>query len=138
MSRSALVLTKTAAMNRPLVLLVDDADDSRELFAECLRQEGFDVVEAARLVEGIARARHDRPDLVLLDLSLPDGDGCDAARALKSDEATRAIPILALTGHAEAQARADALQAGCDGVLLKPCLPDELVLEVKARVSRRP
>ena len=75
------------------------------------------------------------PDLVLMDLSLPGMDGWEATRQLKSDERTRHIPVVALTGHALAGASEGAKRAGCDSFVTKPCLPDDLVVEVRRMLS---
>jgi CheY-like chemotaxis protein len=76
------------------------------------------------------------PDLILMDLSLPGMDGWEATRRLKADEKTRHIPIVALTGHALAGASDGARRAGCDSFVTKPCLPDDLVVEVRRMLMR--
>jgi two-component system cell cycle response regulator DivK len=115
----------------PLILVVDDYQDAREMYAEYLQFSGFRVAEARNGSEAIAQAVALRPDLILMDLSLPGMDGWEATRHLKRDERTRHIPIVALTGHALAGASEGARQAGCDSFVTKPCLPDELVVEVR-------
>jgi two-component system, cell cycle response regulator DivK len=75
------------------------------------------------------------PDLILMDLSLPGMDGWEATRQLKSDERTRHIPVVALTGHALAGASEGAKKAGCDSFVTKPCLPDDLVVEVRRMLN---
>jgi CheY-like chemotaxis protein len=117
--------------HRPLILVVDDYQDAREMYAEYLQYSGFRVAEAKNGNEAVAQARSLRPDLILMDLSLPGMDGWEATRVLKADEATRHIPIVALTGHALAGASEGARKAGCDSFVTKPCLPDDLVVEVK-------
>jgi CheY-like chemotaxis protein len=109
----------------PLVLLVDDDEDSRFLYAHHLTEAaGFRVAEAADGREGVERAVTLRPDVIVLDLSLPDIDGWEALRVLKSDERTRAIPVLALTGATLPPSKPR--EAGFSAVLRKPCLPDDL------------
>ena len=113
----------------PLVLIVDDYDDGREMFAEFLECSGFRVAQAKTGREGMAKARELLPDIVLMDLSLPDMDGREASRQLRKDVQTRDIPVVALTGHSlptlgEAAALYDAL-------VTKPCMPDALLNEVK-------
>jgi CheY-like chemotaxis protein len=115
----------------PLVLVVDDYQDAREMYAEYLSFSGFRVVEAATGTEAVEKALALQPDVILMDLSLPGMDGWAATRQLKSDERTKRIPVLALTGHALAGASEGARLAGCDAFVTKPCLPDELVLEVR-------
>jgi len=124
------------ADQRPLVLVVDDYQDAREMYAEYLSFSGFRVAEAANGIEALEKAFELRPDVILMDLSLPGLDGWAATRQLKTDERTRDIPVVALTGHALAGASDGARQAGCDAFVTKPCLPDELVLEVKRVLDR--
>lgn len=116
---------------QPLVLVVEDYQDAREMYAAYLTFSGFDVEEATNGVEAIEKAVALNPDIVLMDLALPQMDGWEATRRLKTDERTRHIPIVALTGHALAGHAEGARQAGCDAFVTKPCLPDALVAEIK-------
>ena len=84
----------------PLILVVDDYQDAREMYAEYLQFSGFRVAEARNGNEALEQAFALKPDLILMDLSLPGMDGWEATRQLKSDERTRHIPVVALTGHA--------------------------------------
>ena len=118
-----------------LILVVDDYQDAREMYAEYLQYSGFRVAEARNGNEAVAQARSLKPDLILMDLSLPGMDGWEATRVLKADEETRHIPIVALTGHALAGASEGARKAGCDSFVTKPCLPDDLVVEVKRMLN---
>ena len=122
--------------NQPLVLVVDDYQDAREMYAEYLSFSGFRVVEAGTGTEAVEKALALRPDVILMDLSLPGMDGWAATRQLKSDERTKSIPVVALTGHALAGASEGARLAGCDAFVTKPCLPDELVVEVRRMLRR--
>ena len=115
----------------PLILVVDDYEDAREMYAEYLRFCGFRVAEARNGNEALEQAFALMPDLILMDLSLPGMDGWEATRQLKADERTRQIPVVALTGHALAGASEGAKKAGCDSFVTKPCLPDDLVVEVR-------
>jgi CheY-like chemotaxis protein len=119
----------------PLILVVDDYQDAREMYAEYLQYSGFRVAEAKNGNEAVAQARSLRPDLILMDLSLPGMDGWEATRVLKADEDTKDIPIVALTGHALAGASEGARKAGCDSFVTKPCLPDDLVVEVRRMLN---
>ena len=121
---------------RPLVLVVDDYQDAREMYAEYLSFSGFRVAEAGTGVEALEKAFELQPDVILMDLSLPGMDGWAATRRLKTDDRTRHIPVVALTGHALAGASEGARQAGCDAFVTKPCLPDELVLQVRRMLER--
>ena len=117
--------------NQPLILVVDDYQDAREMYAEYLQFSGFRVAEARNGNEAVEQAFALKPDLILMDLSLPGMDGWEATRRLKADERTSHIPIVALTGHALAGASEGAKKAGCDSFVTKPCLPDDLVIEVR-------
>jgi two-component system, cell cycle response regulator DivK len=114
----------------PLVLLVEDFVDAREMYRDYLEFSGFRVETAGDGREAIDKVRACRPDLVLMDLSLPGIDGWEATRILKSDPSTAAVPILALSAHAMAPEGRRAEDAGCDGFIAKPCLPQELVAEI--------
>jgi CheY-like chemotaxis protein len=111
----------------PLVLVVDDFEDNREMFAEFLAFSGFRVAQAADGREAVHRAFELRPDVILMDLSLPGLDGWEATRLLKADERTKAIPVVALTGHSMSGHSKEATAAGCAMFLTKPCMPDTLV-----------
>ena len=117
--------------NEPLVLVVDDFADAREMYGQYLKFSGFRVAEAQNGVEAIDKARHLKPDLIVMDLSMPVVDGCEATRRLKADSATKGIPIVALTGHAMAGHSESAKGAGCDIVITKPCLPHDLITEIR-------
>src|SRR5438105_15309703 len=86
--------------DEPLVLVVDDFVDAREMYGEYLKFCGFRVAEAANGVEAIESAKKLKPDLILMDLSMPLIDGWEATKRLKNDSATKQIPVVALTGHA--------------------------------------
>jgi two-component system, cell cycle response regulator DivK len=119
----------------PLILVVDDYQDAREMYAEYLQFSGFRVAEAKNGNEAVEKAFALKPDLILMDLSLPGMDGWEATRRLKADEATKHIPVVALTGHALAGASEGAKKAGCDSFVTKPCLPDDLVVEVRRMLT---
>jgi two-component system, cell cycle response regulator DivK len=120
-----------ARPERPRVLLVDDYPDAREMYTEYLEYSGFEVVEAENGLEALQRAVDTAPDIILMDLSLPVMDGWEATRRLKADKRTAAIPVVALTGHALAGISEGAKRAGCDAFVTKPCLPEDLVKEIR-------
>lgn len=122
--------------HEPLVLIVEDHEDMREMSAQALALSGMRPVEAGTAAEALTLARERKPDCVLLDLSLPDGDGWVVAQQLGSDPQTRAIPVIALTGHRVPPDAAQMQAAGFAAVLIKPCLPDELVGAVSAAIAR--
>jgi CheY-like chemotaxis protein len=121
----------------PLVLVVDDVDHGREIFAEYLEFRGFRVATAADGLEALEKAFALKPDVILMDLSLPGIDGWEATRRLKQDDRTRAIPVIALTAHALASAHDRAREVGCNSVVTKPCLPKELEQEVRRQLEAR-
>lgn len=122
--------------DRPRVLLVDDYPDAREMYSEYLDFSGFEVIEAANGMEALQRAADESPDIILMDLSLPVMDGWEATRRLKSDPRTASIPVVALTGHALAGISEGAKKAGCDAFVTKPCLPEDLVKEIRRVLGR--
>ena len=113
------------------VLVVDDYPDAREMYGAYLEYSGFEVVEAGNGVEALQRAVETEPDIILMDLSLPVMDGWEATRRLKADQRTAGIPVVALTGHALVGISDGAKRAGCDAFVSKPCLPEDLVKEVR-------
>ncbi len=123
---------------RPLVLIVDDYRDAREMYAQYLAFSGFDVAEAADGAEAIRLAREKQPSIILMDLALPGMDGWEATRRLKADTRTKQIPVIALTGHALPGYSASARNAGCDGFISKPCLPETVVAELRRLLSGSP
>src|SRR5215218_4049270 len=127
----------TEPLARQRVLLVDDYPDAREMYSEYLKYSGFDVVEAANGVEALQRAIDHTPDIILMDLSLPVMDGWEATRRLKADPRTAGIPVVALTGHALSGTNEGAVKAGCDAFVTKPCLPEDLVKEIRRVLDHR-
>jgi len=120
-----------------LILLVEDNEDNRIVYSTILKHFGYEVIEALNGEEGIAKARSQQPDLVLMDISIPVIDGWEATQVLKQDPTTKHIPIIALTAHALASDREKAMEVGCNGYLAKPCEPRAVVAEVQ-RFLRRP
>jgi len=116
---------------KPRVLLVEDYDDAREMYAEYLTLLGFDMAQAANGLEAIEQALQRPPHIVVMDLSLPHMDGWETVRRLKANERTAGIPVVALTGHVVADFSRRAHQAGFEGFLTKPCLPEDLVTEIR-------
>jgi len=128
----------TKNQQRPRVLLVDDYPDAREMYTEYLEFSGFEVVEAGNGMEALQRAAETAPDIILMDLSLPVMDGWEATRRLKADKRTASIPVVALTGHALAGISEGAKRAGCDAFITKPCLPEDLVKEIRKVLDSNP
>jgi CheY-like chemotaxis protein len=124
-------------INQSLVLVVEDYEDAREMYSAYLQFSGYRVAEAANGLEAIEKTLELLPDIILMDLALPKMDGWEATRRLKTDERTKHIPIVALTGHALAGYAEGARQAGCDAFVTKPCLPDALVEEIQRMLASR-
>ena len=118
------------------VLLVEDNEDNRIIYATALRYSGYEVLEAITGTEGVNQARTKRPDLILMDISVPELDGWEATAILKADVDTAHIPIIAVTAHALPGDEERSLRAGCDGYLAKPISPAMLVAEVDRRFGR--
>lgn len=114
------------------ILLVEDNEMNRDMLSRRLERRGYEVIVAVDGEEGVARAKADAPDVIVMDLSLPGIDGWEATRQLKAAEETRAIPVLALTAHAMAGDREKALEAGCDDFDTKPVDLPRLVAKVEA------
>ncbi len=102
------------------ILLVEDNELNRDMLSRRLKRKGMDVLMAEDGQQALDRARSDKPDLILMDISLPVMDGYEATRILKADPETQAIPIIALTAHAMAEDRRKSLGAGCDDYDTKP------------------
>ena len=102
------------------ILLVEDNEMNRDMLSRRLTKRGFEVIVAVDGQQGIDMARQEKPDIILMDMSLPVVDGWGAARVLKSEAATRGIPLVALTAHAMAGDREKAMEAGCDEYDTKP------------------
>ena len=104
----------------PKVLLVEDNEMNRDMLSRRLIRRGFEVLLAVDGEQGVATAQREMPDIILMDMSLPVLDGWEATRRIKSADATRAIPVIALTAHAMAGDRDKAMEAGCDDYDTKP------------------
>src|SRR5579859_129235 len=133
------MLTPHGTKDEPCILVVDDCDDNRQMYAELLAYAGYRVAEARDGAEAIAIACRILPDLIVMDLSLPVIDGWEATRRLKAEQRTTLIPVLALTGHAPeglAGVSEAAGDAGCDGFLAKPCSPEALLEIIEEMLAR--
>jgi CheY-like chemotaxis protein len=111
------------------VLVVEDVDFNRELIVQLL-EDKYEVIEAVNGQAGLELAESERPELILMDLSLPVMDGWEATRRLKANADLRAIPVIALTAHAMKGDKEKALAAGCDDYLVKPLDEDELMTRI--------
>ena len=121
----------------PKILLIEDLEENRVMLTRRLVRKGFEVVAAVDGEEGCARARDERPDLILMDLGLPGISGYDATRLLKAAPETRSIPILALTARAMPDDLARAREAGCDDCDTKPVELPRLLEKIETLLQRK-
>jgi CheY-like chemotaxis protein len=118
------------------ILLVEDNEMNRDMLSRRLERKGFEVILAVDGGAGVEMTRSAAPDLVLMDMSLPVLDGWEATRVLKADDATRHIPIIALTAHAMSSDRQKALEAGCDDYDTKPVELVRLLGKIEVLLAR--
>jgi two-component system phosphate regulon response regulator PhoB len=118
------------------VLVIEDEQDVADLLRYHLHRTGYTVTLAANGLDGLAKARSDRPDVIILDLMLPGMDGEKVCKALKEDASTAGIPVIMLTAKAEPEQRIQGLELGADDYVPKPFSPKELVLRVQALLRR--
>lgn len=113
------------------ILIVEDNEMNRDMLSRRLERRGYEVILAMDGRLGLAVARTESPDLILMDMSLPEIDGWEVARRLKSDDTTRSIPVIALTAHAMTSDRQRALEAGCDDYDTKPVEFERLLTKIQ-------
>jgi two-component system, cell cycle response regulator DivK len=118
------------------ILLVEDNELNRDMLSRRLVRNGFEVIIAIDGEQGLSMAQSQRPDLILMDMSLPALDGWEATRRVRTDEATSAIPIIALTAHAMSGDREKAIEAGCDDYDTKPIEMARLLGKINALLAR--
>ena len=112
------------------ILVVEDVDFNRDLLVQLL-EDDYEVIEAVNGQEGVEFAGRERPELILMDLSLPVMDGWEATRHIKANDDLRLIPVIALTAHAMKGDEEKALAAGCEDYLVKPLDEDELIAKIQ-------
>jgi len=113
------------------ILVVEDQEDNRRILRDLLTSADYELIEAENGVEALAAAAKDRPDLILMDIQLPVMDGYEATRRLKADQASAAIPIIAVTSYALSGDEAKARDAGCDDFVPKPYSPRQLLAKIR-------
>lgn len=118
------------------ILLVEDNEMNRDMLSRRLSRNGFEVVVAVNGQEGVDLATTEHPDLILMDMSLPVLDGWEATRRVKADPVTAKIPVIALTAHAMAQDREEAMAAGCDDFDTKPVELPRLLEKINALLGK--
>jgi len=119
------------------ILITDDNELNLDMLSRRLERKGFEVIKAVDGEQGVAMARAEAPDLILMDMGLPVLDGWEATRQLKADPSTRAIPIIALTAHAMSGDREKALEAGCDDYDTKPVELPRLLEKMQLLLDKR-
>ncbi|MGA8499342.1 MAG: response regulator [Xanthobacteraceae bacterium] len=117
------------------VLLVEDNEMNRDMLSRRLIRRGFQVVFAMDGQQGVDLARSERPDIILMDMSLPVIDGWEATRRVKADDVTRSVPVIGLTAHAMAGDREKAIEAGCDDYDTKPVELDRLIGKIERLIG---
>jgi two-component system cell cycle response regulator DivK len=122
----------------PKILLVEDNEMNRDMLSRRLEKRGYTVAIAVDGGAGVALAKSDQPDLILMDMSLPVLDGWDSTRQVKADPATAKIPVIALTAHAMESDRQKALEAGCDDFDTKPVELNRLLLKIEELLKKFP
>jgi CheY-like chemotaxis protein len=120
------------------ILLVEDNEMNRDMLSRRLERKGYTVVIAVDGQQGVDMTHSEKPDLILMDMSLPVIDGWEATRRLKADEATRTIPVIALTAHAMSGDREKALEAGADEYDTKPVELPRLLGKIQALLEKTP
>ncbi len=136
-ARRTHALSSDAAATRATIMVVEDEQDLQDLLHYNLEREGYNVAAATRGEEALKSIRKKRPDMVLLDLMLPGIDGLEVCRALRSDEATRDLPIVMLTAKGEEADVVTGLELGADDYITKPFSPRVLIARIKAVLRRR-
>ena len=121
----------------PKILIVEDNEDNRDSLSRRLQRRGFQVVAAADGKAGVAMAASEKPDLILMDMNMPELDGWEATRQIKADQATASIPVVAITAHALAGDRERALEAGCAEYHTKPVEFSKLLTQIETILQQR-
>ncbi|HWW75792.1 MAG TPA: response regulator [Pyrinomonadaceae bacterium] len=129
-------VTEEREDGRPVVLVVEDFEDNRFMMRRLLEMSGYRVVEAVNGNQAVEMAASERPDIILMDLSLPQLDGLAATRRIRTQEGLGRVPIVAVSAHDSADFHAEALAAGCNEYVTKPIDFDQLV-QLLSRLTAR-
>jgi CheY-like chemotaxis protein len=127
----------TGTVQSPVVLVVDDHEDTRQMSLIVLRSQGFNALAAEGASAGFDHACERKPDVIVTDLAMPDGDGWELMQKLSTDPRTKGIPVVVLTACATEAVRQRARQEGCAAFFFKPCAPDVLAGELRRLVAAR-
>lgn len=117
------------------ILFVEDQEDNRRIMRDLLNSAGYKTIEAMTGLEGVAAAEREHPDLILMDIQLPEIDGHEATRRIKANPDLRDIPIIAVTSYALSGDDVKSFEAGCDAYVTKPFSPRELLAKVREFVE---
>ena len=120
-----------------LVLVVDDTEDTRDLYVEYLREHGYTVLGAENGKAGLELAAARKPDVVVMDLSMPVMDGWEATKRIKADPTLAHVLVLAISGHATEDSTRRAREAGADAICAKPCLPGDVLKSIRELLAQR-
>ena len=113
------------------ILVIEDTEDNRQIIRDLLSSVGYELIEAADGAEGVALAQKERPDLILMDIQLPEIDGYEATRRIRDIPELAKVPIIAVTSYALSGDEAKTREAGCDGYVAKPFSPRDLLAKVR-------
>ena len=130
-------MDRATGVQSPVVLVVDDHEDTRQMSLIVLRSQGFDAVAAEGASAGFDHACRKKPDVIVTDLAMPDGDGWEFMQRLSSDPRTKDIPVVMLTACATEAVRRRAHDEGCAAFFFKPCAPDVLAAELRKLTAAR-
>ncbi len=117
------------------LLLVEDNEMNRDMLSRRLVKRGYEVIIAVNGLEGVSKAKSELPDLILMDMSLPEMDGWQATKEIRKDPSIKAIPVIALTAHAMSGDKERAMEAGCDDYETKPIEFDRLLGKIRLRTG---
>jgi two-component system, cell cycle response regulator DivK len=113
------------------ILVIEDTEDNRQIIRDLLTSVGYEIIEAADGVDGVAMAETHRPDLILMDIQLPGMDGYEATRRIRAVPDLAQVPIIAVTSYALSGDEAKTREAGCDGYVAKPFSPRQLLAKIR-------
>jgi two-component system cell cycle response regulator DivK len=113
------------------ILVIEDTEDNRQIIRDLLSSVGYELIEAADGAEGVAMAQSQRPDLILMDIQLPEMDGYEATRRIRAIPELARVPIIAVTSYALSGDEAKTRAAGCDGYVAKPFSPRQLLAKIR-------
>ena len=113
------------------ILVIEDTEDNRQIIRDLLSSVGYELIEATDGVSGVALAQKERPDLILMDIQLPEIDGYEATRRIRAIPELAKVPIIAVTSYALSGDEAKTREAGCDGYVAKPFSPRQLLAKVR-------